>query len=171
MIVTKLDGHAKGGGALSAVSATTNHLSHHTLTIHQLLLHILHHPLIASPRLMADSLSPQFCQCQVGAVIVTKLDGHAKGGGALSAVSATKSPVIFIGTGEHMDQFESFETKRFVGRLLGRGDVGTLMDKIQVSRANMANCVAVVLLCRGIAHEVSGQVKLAMAGRGCLLIV
>jgi signal recognition particle GTPase len=36
---------------------------------------------------------------QVGAVIVTKLDGHAKGGGALSAVSATKSPVIFIGTG------------------------------------------------------------------------
>jgi hypothetical protein len=38
---------------------------------------------------------------QVGAVIVTKLDGHAKGGGALSAVSATKSPVIFIGTGAH----------------------------------------------------------------------
>lgn len=36
---------------------------------------------------------------QVGAVILTKMDGHAKGGGALSAVSATKSPVIFIGTG------------------------------------------------------------------------
>lgn len=68
---------------------------------------------------------------EVGAVIVTKLDGHAKGGGALSAVSATKSPVIFIGTGEHMDQFESFETKRFVSRLLGRGDVTGLMDKIQ----------------------------------------
>ncbi|WIA37924.1 hypothetical protein OEZ86_001301 [Tetradesmus obliquus] len=68
---------------------------------------------------------------EVGAVIVTKLDGHAKGGGALSAVSATKSPVIFIGTGEHMDQFESFETKRFVSRLLGRGDVSGLMDKIQ----------------------------------------
>eukprot|EP00882_Tetradesmus_deserticola_P010979 GHRQ01011613.1.p1 GENE.GHRQ01011613.1~~GHRQ01011613.1.p1 ORF type:complete len:316 (+),score=138.04 GHRQ01011613.1:241-1188(+) len=68
---------------------------------------------------------------EVGAVIVTKLDGHAKGGGALSAVSATRSPVIFIGTGEHMDQFESFETKRFVSRLLGRGDVSGLMDKIQ----------------------------------------
>jgi hypothetical protein len=40
-----------------------------------------------------------FAPLQVGAVIVTKLDGHAKGGGALSAVSATKSPVIFIGTG------------------------------------------------------------------------
>eukprot|EP00879_Flechtneria_rotunda_P006329 GHRR01006652.1.p1 GENE.GHRR01006652.1~~GHRR01006652.1.p1 ORF type:complete len:520 (+),score=205.24 GHRR01006652.1:452-2011(+) len=68
---------------------------------------------------------------EVGAVIVTKLDGHAKGGGALSAVSATKSPVIFIGTGEHMDQFEPFETKRFVSRLLGKGDVSGLMDKIQ----------------------------------------
>jgi len=68
---------------------------------------------------------------EVGAVIVTKLDGHAKGGGALSAVAATKSPVIFIGTGEHMDQFESFETKRFVSRLLGKGDVSGLMEKIQ----------------------------------------
>ncbi|KAJ6302997.1 hypothetical protein OIU77_016977 [Salix suchowensis] len=44
----------------------------------------------------------------VGAVIITKMDGHAKGGGALSAVAATKSPVIFIGTGEHMDEFEVF---------------------------------------------------------------
>lgn len=51
---------------------------------------------------------------------MTKMDGHAKGGGALSAVSATKSPIIFLGTGEHMDQFESFETKRFVQRLLGK---------------------------------------------------
>ncbi|CAH8384375.1 unnamed protein product [Eruca vesicaria subsp. sativa] len=45
----------------------------------------------------------------VGAVIITKMDGHAKGGGALSAVAATKSPVIFIGTGEHVDQFEVFD--------------------------------------------------------------
>jgi signal recognition particle subunit SRP54 len=43
---------------------------------------------------------PLCCCVQVGSVIVTKLDGHAKGGGALSAVAATKSPVIFIGTGE-----------------------------------------------------------------------
>lgn len=68
---------------------------------------------------------------EVGAVIVTKMDGHAKGGGALSAVSATKSPVIFLGTGEHIDQFEPFETKRFVERLLGRGDVPGIVDKIQ----------------------------------------
>ncbi|KAJ7530590.1 hypothetical protein O6H91_14G009300 [Diphasiastrum complanatum] len=66
----------------------------------------------------------------VGAVIVTKMDGHAKGGGALSAVAATKSPVIFIGTGEHMDEFEAFETKPFVSRLLGMGDWSGFMDKI-----------------------------------------
>ncbi|CAI5942446.1 unnamed protein product [Closterium sp. NIES-64] len=67
----------------------------------------------------------------VGAVIITKMDGHAKGGGALSAVAATKSPVIFIGTGEHIDEFEQFETKAFVSRLLGMGDWTGFMDRIQ----------------------------------------
>ena len=66
----------------------------------------------------------------VGAVIVTKLDGHAKGGGALSAVAATDSPIIYIGTGEHIDQFEHFEAKSFVSRLLGLGDWHGFMDKI-----------------------------------------
>ncbi|XP_078155447.1 signal recognition particle subunit SRP54 2-like [Carex rostrata] len=66
----------------------------------------------------------------VGAVIVTKMDGRAKGGGALSAVAATKSPVIFIGIGEHMDEFEIFDVKSFVSRLLGMGDLSGLMDKI-----------------------------------------
>uniref|UniRef100_A0ACD5ULL2 Uncharacterized protein n=1 Tax=Avena sativa TaxID=4498 RepID=A0ACD5ULL2_AVESA len=67
----------------------------------------------------------------VGAVIVTKMDGHANGGGALSAVAATKSPVIFIGTGEHMDNLEVFDVKPFVSRLLGMGDVAGLIHKIQ----------------------------------------
>eukprot|EP00245_Coleochaete_scutata_P012783 TRINITY_DN5007_c0_g3_i1.p1 TRINITY_DN5007_c0_g3~~TRINITY_DN5007_c0_g3_i1.p1 ORF type:complete len:496 (-),score=143.21 TRINITY_DN5007_c0_g3_i1:19-1506(-) len=67
----------------------------------------------------------------VGAVIVTKMDGHAKGGGALSAVAATKSPVIFIGTGEHMDEFETFEAKPFVSRLLGMGDWSGIVERIQ----------------------------------------
>nr|CAB3478459.1 unnamed protein product [Digitaria exilis] len=97
----------------------------------------------------------------VGAVIITKMDGHAKGGGALSAldtftectftpdltfenicvtlcpaslfifrVAATKSPVIFIGTGEHIDEFEVFDVKPFVSRLLGMGDWSGFMDKI-----------------------------------------
>lgn len=67
----------------------------------------------------------------VGAVIITKMDGHAKGGGALSAVAATKSPVIFIGTGEHMDEFEVFDVQPFVSRLLGMGDLSGFVDKIQ----------------------------------------
>uniref|UniRef100_A0A803KWT6 Signal recognition particle 54 kDa protein n=1 Tax=Chenopodium quinoa TaxID=63459 RepID=A0A803KWT6_CHEQI len=66
----------------------------------------------------------------VGAVIITKLDGHAKGGGALSAVAATDSPVIFIGTGEHMDDFEEFNTQSFVLRLLGMSDLPGFMKKI-----------------------------------------
>jgi len=65
---------------------------------------------------------------KVGSVILTKLDGHAKGGGAISAVAATESPIVFIGTGEHMDDFESFEAKRFVQRLLGMGDIKGLLD-------------------------------------------
>ena len=54
---------------------------------------------------------------------VTKLDGHAKGGGALSAVAATKSPIVFIGTGEHFEDFEQFEPGSFIKRLLGLGDI------------------------------------------------
>lgn len=68
---------------------------------------------------------------RVGMVIVTKLDGHAKGGGALSAVAATKSPIIFIGTGEHFEDFESFEAASFIKRLLGLGDLQGLMAKVQ----------------------------------------
>eukprot|EP00164_Ancoracysta_twista_P001024 GFYU01001334.1.p1 GENE.GFYU01001334.1~~GFYU01001334.1.p1 ORF type:complete len:513 (-),score=174.92 GFYU01001334.1:404-1942(-) len=67
----------------------------------------------------------------VGSVIVTKLDGHASGGGALSAVSSTRSPVIFIGTGEHMDDFEPFDVNRFVQRLLGMGDMTGLIDTLK----------------------------------------
>lgn len=68
---------------------------------------------------------------KVGSVIVTKLDGHAKGGGALSAVAATQSPIIFIGTGEHMEDLEPFETQTFVSKLLGMGDVKGMMKAFQ----------------------------------------
>jgi len=66
----------------------------------------------------------------VGSVIVTKLDGHAKGGGALSAVAATNSPIIFLGTGEHFDEFQTFEAQSFVSRLLGMGDLKGLFQTI-----------------------------------------
>jgi signal recognition particle subunit SRP54 len=64
----------------------------------------------------------------VGSVIVTKLDGHAKGGGALSAVAATQSPVIFTGTGEHFDDLDPFDAESFVSKLLGFGDLKGLMQ-------------------------------------------
>ncbi|KAK1371959.1 Signal recognition particle 54 kDa protein [Heracleum sosnowskyi] len=67
----------------------------------------------------------------VGAVIITKMDGHAKGGGALSAVAATKSPVIFIGTGEHTDEFEEFNVKSFAERLTGIGNLSGFVKKVQ----------------------------------------
>ena len=64
-------------------------------------------------------------------VIVTKLDGTAKGGGALSAVAEVKAPIVFIGVGEKIDDFERFEPPRFISRLLGMGDLESLLEKAQ----------------------------------------
>jgi signal recognition particle subunit SRP54 len=68
---------------------------------------------------------------KVGSVIITKLDGHAKGGGALSAVAATESPIIFIGVGEHFDDLEPFEAGGFIKRLLGLGDISGLLKTVK----------------------------------------
>ena len=68
---------------------------------------------------------------KVGSVIITKLDGHAKGGGALSAVAATKSPIVFVGTGEHFEDFKSFDPKSFLSQMLGMGDIQGLMGALQ----------------------------------------
>lgn len=65
----------------------------------------------------------------ITSVIVTKLEGTAKGGGALSACAVTNSPISFIGVGEKVDDLEQFYPKRFVGRLLGMGDLETLLEK------------------------------------------
>src|SRR3989449_1443249 len=62
-------------------------------------------------------------------VIVTKLDGTAKGGGALSAVAEVKAPIVFIGVGEKIDDLEKFEPPRFISRLLGMGDLETLLER------------------------------------------
>ena len=64
-------------------------------------------------------------------VIITKLDGSGKGGGALSAVSSSKAKVAFIGTGEKMDALEPFDAQKFVGRLLGFPDIGALLEKVK----------------------------------------
>ena len=67
--------------------------------------------------------------CGITGVIITKLEGTAKGGGALVACSVTGSPVKFVGTGEKVDDFEHFNPKGFVGRLLGMGDLEALLEK------------------------------------------
>ncbi|MEM2916228.1 MAG: signal recognition particle protein Srp19, partial [Candidatus Woesearchaeota archaeon] len=62
-------------------------------------------------------------------VIITKMDGTAKGGGALTACSVTGAPVKFIGVGEKIDDLEQFNPQGFVSRLLGMGDIEALLEK------------------------------------------
>jgi signal recognition particle subunit SRP54 len=68
--------------------------------------------------------------CEVTGVIITKLDGTAKGGGALAACAITGTKVKFIGTGEKINDLEKFDPKGFVGRLLGMGDIQALLDSV-----------------------------------------
>jgi len=66
---------------------------------------------------------------KVTGVIATKMDGTAKGGGALTACAATQAPIKFIGVGERVDDLESFDPPGFVGRMLGMGDLNALLEK------------------------------------------
>jgi signal recognition particle subunit SRP54 len=67
----------------------------------------------------------------IGSVFVAKLDGSARGGGALSAVAAIGAPIKFIGVGEKIDDIQPFVPSRFVGRLLGMGDLESLIEKVR----------------------------------------
>ena len=67
----------------------------------------------------------------IGSIIVTKLDGTAKGGGALSACAATNQSIRFIGVGEKLDDFEEFNSSTFVGTLLGIPDIEGLVKKVE----------------------------------------
>jgi signal recognition particle subunit SRP54 len=64
----------------------------------------------------------------VGGIIVTKLDGTAKGGGVLSASAVTGAKVMFVGTGERIDDLEVFSPTSFVGRILGMGDIKAILE-------------------------------------------
>ena len=80
----------------------------------------------------ADSHARAFKEAvSIGSIVITKMDGHAKGGGAISAVAATKSPIIFIGTGEHIHDMEPFKAPSFINKMLGMGDVSGLIEKLQ----------------------------------------
>ncbi len=69
----------------------------------------------------------------IGGVILTKLDGDARGGAALSIRSATGKPIKFIGTGEKLDMIEPFHPDRMASRILGMGDMLTFIEKAQSS--------------------------------------
>ncbi|KAI9675843.1 MAG: Signal recognition particle [Trizodia sp. TS-e1964] len=66
-----------------------------------------------------------------GAIIISKTDGNASGGGAISAVAATHTPIVFLGTGEHMLDLERFSPKPFISKLLGMGDMQGLVEHVQ----------------------------------------
>jgi len=73
----------------------------------------------------------------LGSIIVTKLDGTAKGGGALSACAASNVGIRFIGLGEKVDDFEEFEPSKFVGTLLGIPDIESLVQKVQEAEVDI----------------------------------
>ncbi len=64
----------------------------------------------------------------VTGVILTKMDGTAKGGGAISAISKTNARIVFLGTGEHIRDLEPFNAGKFISRLLGMGDLESLIQ-------------------------------------------
>lgn len=67
----------------------------------------------------------------IGSILISKLDGSARGGGALSAVAATGVPIKFIGFGETVEDFEPFIPSKFVSRILGMGDIEGLIQKVK----------------------------------------
>jgi len=67
----------------------------------------------------------------IDGVIITRMDGTSKAGGALTACAETSSPVFFIGTGEKIHDIETFDPKSFIERILGMGDLNTLIEKVK----------------------------------------
>src|SRR6056297_1329865 len=67
----------------------------------------------------------------IDGVVITKLDGTAKGGGALTAVNETDSSIAFLGTGEEVRDIERFEPSGFISRLLGMGDLKQLTERVE----------------------------------------
>ena len=75
---------------------------------------------------------------KVGSIILTKMDGSARGGGALSAIVATGAPIRLIGVGEKIEDLEVFNPRRFVARLLGFGDIEGLIEKFKQAEVKVS---------------------------------
>jgi len=98
----------------------------------------------------------------VTSVIITKMDGTAKGGGALSAVAQTKASIVFIGVGEHLTDLEPFDPTRFISRLLGMGDIQSLLEaaKDTVSEEQAAETVKKMMGGRFTLKEMYEQMEM-----------
>ncbi|WML67787.1 MAG: Signal recognition particle 54 kDa protein [Methanoregula sp. SKADARSKE-2] len=83
----------------------------------------------------------------IDGVIITKMDGTAKGGGAMSAVAETKSGIVFIGSGETIEDLERFNPDGFISRLLGMGDLKALAERVE--QASIAEDVDVNAMLKG----------------------
>jgi signal recognition particle subunit SRP54 len=82
----------------------------------------------------AVNVAEQFAEVvQFDGVVMTKLDGDARGGAALSVKAITGKPILFASTGEKLDQFERFHPDRMAQRILGMGDVMTLIEKAETA--------------------------------------
>jgi signal recognition particle subunit SRP54 len=82
----------------------------------------------------AVNVAEQFAEvAQFDGVVMSKLDGDARGGAALSVKAVTGKPIMFASTGEKLDQFERFHPDRMSQRILGMGDVMTLIEKAESS--------------------------------------
>jgi signal recognition particle subunit SRP54 len=80
----------------------------------------------------AVNVAEQFAETvDFDGVLMTKLDGDARGGAALSVKAVTGKPILFASTGEKLDQFERFHPDRMAQRILGMGDVMTLIERAQ----------------------------------------
>ncbi len=67
----------------------------------------------------------------IDGVIITRMDGTSKAGGALTACAETKAPVFFIGTGEQIHEIETFDPEKFISRLLGMGNLESLLEHVK----------------------------------------
>ncbi|MCX8204286.1 MAG: signal recognition particle receptor subunit alpha [Candidatus Nezhaarchaeota archaeon] len=96
---------------------------------------------------------------QVGSIFLTKLDGAARGGGALSAVAATNATIKFVGVGEKLDEIELFDPKSFVSRLLGMGDVRAFVEKARAAELSLGRKVEDFLVGRFTLKDLLSQIE------------
>jgi signal recognition particle subunit SRP54 len=96
-------------------------------------------------------------------IIITKMDGTAKGGGSLSACSATEAKVKFIGIGENLEDFEPYDPVRFVSRLLGMGDLQSLLEKVkegEFKEEDMEKIISGKFSLQDFYNQISGMQKM-----------